>query len=79
MDTSTGYPVDNDLVNVTVISEQSTDGDALSTICYSLGLERGMELIESLQDTEAIFITDDDEIHTSSGIGDTVRFTETDS
>lgn len=79
MDTSTGYPVDNDLLNVTVISEQSTDGDALSTICYSLGLEKGMELIESLPDTEAIFITDDDEIHTSSGIGDTVKFTETDS
>ena len=64
---STGYPYDNDLVSVTILSDLSVDGDGLSTSCYALGLEKGMELIESLPDTEALFVTNDEELHYSSG------------
>jgi thiamine biosynthesis lipoprotein len=46
------------------------DGDALSTTCFALGLEDGLELIESTEGVEAIFVTDDGEIHCSSGIGE---------
>lgn len=74
LDTSTGYPYQNNLLEVTIITTKSVDGDALSTTCFSLGLEDGMALIESLPDTEAIFITDDYELHTSSGIGTTIPF-----
>lgn len=76
LDISTGYPYQNNLLGVTVITESSVDGDALSTTCFSLGLDNGMALIESLPDTEAIFITDDYELHTSSGIGTTIPFTK---
>lgn len=76
LDISTGYPYQNNLLEVTLITERSLDGDALSTTCFSLGLEDGMALIESLPDTEAIFITDDYELHTSSGIGTTIPFTK---
>jgi thiamine biosynthesis lipoprotein len=72
LDTATGYPYDNGLLGVTIISSDSVDGDALSTTCFSLGLTDGMALIESLPDTEAVFITDDYELHNSSGIGTTV-------
>ena len=65
---STGYPYDNGLYSVTIISESSMDGDALSTICFALGLDKGMELIESMDDTEAIFITDNYEVVSSSGV-----------
>ena len=44
------------------------DGDALSTICFALGLDKGMELIESMDDTEAVFITDNYEVISSSGV-----------
>lgn len=67
LDTKTGYPVENDLLSVTIISDSSCDGDALSTTCYSLGKEKGMELIESVDNVEAVFITDDYEIIKSSG------------
>lgn len=66
-----GYPVQNGLLSVTILSESSADGDALSTTCFVLGLERGMELIESLDDIEAMFITDDREFHYSSGFPQT--------
>ena len=76
LDVSTGYPVENDLLAVSVICENSADGDALSTACFVLGLEKGMELIESLEHTEAIFITSDYRLHGSSGIGSTVPVRE---
>ena len=75
LDTATGYPYDNGLLGVTIITKASVDGDGLSTTCFALGLDDGMKLIENLKDTEAIFITDDYEIHKSSGIGTDIPFT----
>ena len=63
----TGYPVSNGLTSVSIISSSSVDCDALSTTCFLLGLEEGLELIESLEDTEALFITEDGTLHRSSG------------
>ncbi len=63
LDTSNGYPYDNGLLGVSIISPKSVDGDALSTSCFALGLEDGMELIESLDDIEAIFITEDYQLY----------------
>ena len=68
LDPQTGYPYQNDLLGVSIICDSSVDGDALSTTAFSMGLKEGMKFIESLPDTEAIFITEDYEIHTSSGI-----------
>nr|WP_294492372.1 FAD:protein FMN transferase [uncultured Mediterraneibacter sp.] len=66
---NTGYPIQNGLDQVTVISEQSVDGDALSTTCYALGLEKGMELIRSIEGVEAVFVTHDGEVYaTDSGL-----------
>lgn len=59
LNAETGFPYDNGLLSVTILSPKSVDGDALSTACFALGLEEGMKLINSLEDTDAIFITDD--------------------
>ncbi len=76
LDPSTGYPYENGLLGVSIITDSSADGDALSTICFSLGQKDGMELIERLPDTEAIFITEDYELHKSSGIGTDIPLKE---
>ena len=68
LDTATGYPVENDLLSVTIVSGASVDGDALSTACFALGREAGTALIESRENVEAIFITDDFAIHITSGL-----------
>lgn len=65
LDPETGYPYDNSLLSVTIISDYSVDGDGLSTACFSLGLEKGMALIDSLPDVHAVFITADYELHYS--------------
>ena len=68
LDPKTGYPYQNGLTAVTILSEESVDGDGLSTTCFSLGLEKGMELINSLDEVWAVFITDDGELHYSDGM-----------
>lgn len=65
---TTGYPVQNNLLGVTILSDSSMTGDALSTSCFVLGLEDGMALVESLEGVEAVFITDDFTLHCSDGI-----------
>lgn len=67
LDPKTGYPYDNGLISVTIISQDSVDGDGLSTTCFALGLEKGLELVNSLDNTYGIFITDDYELHYSDG------------
>lgn len=67
LDTATGYPADNNIAGVTILSPSSVDADALSTTCFFLGIDAGMELIESLDDTEVLFITMDGELICSDG------------
>ena len=67
LDPKTGRPVGNELAAVSILSPCSVDGDALSTVCFALGLEEGMALINSLEGVSAVFITEDMEVHCSDG------------
>ena len=74
----TGYPYDNGLIAVTIISDESVDGDALRTTCFALGLEDGMKLAESLDNVQAFFVTSDYEIHYTKDFQKEITVTETD-
>lgn len=62
LDPFKGYPVDNELMSVTIVSDKSLDGDALSTAVFALGVDEGSKLVKSLDDVEAIFVTKDKEV-----------------
>lgn len=66
----TGYPYDNGLISVTILSNESVDGDGLSTTCFSLGLEKGLELANSLDGIYACFIDEDYNVWYSDGMED---------
>lgn len=65
-----GYPEQNDIMSVSIISELSVAGDALSTTVFLLGLEAGYELIEELDNIEAVFVLEDHSVYITSGLGD---------
>lgn len=67
LDKNTGYPIENDLTAVTIITPVSADADALSTTCFSLGLKKGLELLESLDYADGFFITKDGEYFYTEG------------
>ncbi len=62
LDPDTGYPVQGDIYGVTIITDSSLTGDALSTTCLLLNYEKARELIDSLDGVEAIFILDSGKI-----------------
>ena len=65
LDPNTGYPCENNLYSVTILTDSSLTADALSTTCFLLGYDRGMKLINQLDNVDAVFITNDNQIHYS--------------
>lgn len=74
LDTSTGYPVENNLNAVTIIGPSSAWCDALSTTVFCLGEDEGLKLINSLDGYEGILITKDNKSILSDGIGKSVEY-----
>lgn len=75
---ATGYPYDNPIAGVSIISDYSIDGDALSTSTFALGIEDGLSFIEKLDGIDAIFVTTDYKVYVTSGIKDKFRLTSPD-
>ncbi len=63
----TGFPVENKIKGVTVISNTCIDSDALATALMVMDLNDGMKLVEELKDVEAFYILEDEKYKLSSG------------
>ena len=66
IDPNTGYPVEHQVLSVTVLAENSVWADALASICMVKGMEQSLPLIESMDGVEAyyIFINGKNELET---------------
>jgi FAD:protein FMN transferase len=69
-DTGTGFPVENGLASVTIVTDSSIKADALSTAVFALGLRAGRELVEGFDGVEAVIITEDEKVFLTDGIRD---------
>lgn len=76
LDPDTGYPVENKLIGISIVADSSIDADSLSTSAFALGVDKGIELIEKLDNAEAIFITEDSEVYMTSGLKDRFKLTD---
>ena len=68
IDPKTGYPSQSKIISATIISDNSIDGDGLSTGVYILGIHKALKIIEAIKGIDAIFITEDKRVYTTSGI-----------
>ncbi|MEE3480358.1 MAG: FAD:protein FMN transferase [Lachnospiraceae bacterium] len=63
LDLTTGYPVESDLTSVTVVTDESVDGDCLSTIFFLMGEDWALDYMETKDlTTHAAFIHSDGRI-----------------
>lgn len=65
---TTGYPYENEIAGITIVSDTSTDGDALSTSVFAMGVENGMKFVNSIDGIDAIFITKDNKVYITEGL-----------
>ena len=64
---TTGYPVENKISSVTIISNSCLDSDALSTALMVMSTDDGVRLIEELSDVEVFYILENNSYIYSSG------------
>lgn len=67
LDPKTGFPVKVSR-SVTVMAKKAIVADAWSTALFVLGVQKGMPLVESLPELEAVFVDDKNQVHVSSGL-----------
>lgn len=72
LDPDTGLPA-RGVISVTIVANDAFTADAYSTAVFVLGLERGLALVESMPGVDAIIITDDEQMHLSSGLEGKVK------
>ena len=86
IDPATGYPVQSNMIAVSVFADSATDADALSTACFVLGYKKAIKLLDELPNTEALFIFDDNSVRTTGNLKKNImilnsafQFTDTES
>ena len=77
MDPKTGYPVDNGVMSDTIVIDSDNEDnnmlcDLLTTTVFTLGQEKGLELIASLPGVSCEITTSDYKVYTSEGFKDRI-------
>lgn len=75
LDLTTGYPAETALCAVTVTADTGLQSDALSTLCFLLGEENALPILEKYN-AEAIFVYTDKTVHMTQGIAPCVQITD---
>jgi thiamine biosynthesis lipoprotein len=75
LDTKTGYPVETDIVSVSVVCDSGMNSDMLSTACFILGIEKSKPLLEKYN-AEAVFVKKDKQVYITEELRDLVTLYE---
>ncbi len=71
MDPKTGYPVQNELAQVTVVTADGTLGDGLSTALYIMGLDKACDYWRAHSaDFDAVFVLRNGSVCITAGLSD---------
>ncbi len=74
--TFTGYPVENGIISVTIVAKESLVADAYSTLVFSLGLDKGMAIVEETPFLDAVIITASHDVYVSGGLENIFSLTD---
>lgn len=75
LDLTTGYPVETELVGVTVLAPSGFLSDALSTLCFALGEDASQKLLSEYS-AQAVFVYGDKTVSVTDGLADSLEITD---
>lgn len=70
-----GYPARKGIISSTVISNNSSYADALSTSFYILGIEKSFQISKGMENVNIVLITEDNKAYVSEELKDKITFT----
>ena len=70
LDPKTAKPVENGIQSVTILSDDGTAADALSTALFVMGLDKATAYYRAHPDFDFIILTDTDDLYVTEGIAD---------
>ncbi|MCR4925832.1 MAG: FAD:protein FMN transferase [Clostridiales bacterium] len=70
-----GYPEQTDLVSVTVVTDKGILSDGLSTVCFLVGYEKSLAILEKY-DAQAVFIFKDRTVKVTRGLQNNFELTD---
>jgi thiamine biosynthesis lipoprotein len=76
LDPATGYPAASGLIGATVITANSMEADALSTMLFVAGLQRSAALLKAFPEADAVLIDKDLQVYITEGLKDDFTPTE---
>ncbi|MBF0228058.1 MAG: FAD:protein FMN transferase [Desulfamplus sp.] len=65
---TTGYPVDNGVVSVSVIADNCTFADGLATALMVMGHEKGVELVNTLENVECLIVVQEEKFDENNNV-----------
>jgi thiamine biosynthesis lipoprotein len=68
LDPTTGYPAQSGLISVSIVSQRALAADALSTIVFVAGMEKGVQFLRSFPKTEAILVDSDLQVYITQSL-----------
>ncbi len=70
LDPKTAAPVENGVRSVTIVTDDGTRADALSTALFVMGLDKATDYYRAHRDFDLILLTENDELYLTEGIFD---------
>lgn len=70
LDPTTAKPVENGILSVTILSDNGTAADALSTALFVMGLDEATEYYRNHPDFDFIILTDEKDVYLTEGVYD---------
>lgn len=67
-DSTTGYPIENELASVTIVSDESIDGELWTTLLFMFSPDAAIQYIDNTPGIEALIIIKDNDVKMTRGI-----------
>ncbi len=68
MNPATGFPAESDIISVTIIADNSTMADALSTAVFVAGIDEGLMCLSKFPGTEAVLVDKHEQVFITCGL-----------
>lgn len=73
LDPRTGFPAESGLISATVVADSATAADALSTILFIAGMEKGLGILQHFPGAGAILVNTDLQVYVTANLADSFQ------